>query len=745
MLSAKEKLTLQREALGIKKQLADVKDIRQRLALQKRWSELLKQLKGDDAGAAQPDIEGRLSFLTSPKGGQIRAVFKVVEAKRLIVSNFADGRVNPDYPEELQPRDRTRQASVLQIAKISNDLQPARLTDSGLTSHGAPIIGRDFVVESGNGRTISIIKAYTDGKGENYRNFLIEHAEQYGLKPDYVAKFKRPVLVRMRLTEVDRAQFARDSNASDLQSMSAAETAWVDAEQISGQMMAMFRPADSGTLTGPDNKAFVDAFIKQIGDAGAAGLYTGDGRPTRQLVDRLQNAIFAKAYRSERLVALVAEETDPEIRNILSAMNYAAADFVEMQALSAEVHHGVVDGLSDGAERYKSAPDGDRPNIAQEALQALVSATELIRQAKANNQSVKDLLSQSSLFGDNDPAAEALAAFVAANNRSSKRMSFAFKRLAENINAELARKGSAVDDLFGGGDLTLVDILARVNEDLIAEFGADVSTFDTNALDIKTQDEPARQEESAPAPVTAEQAAIDEAANNAATSGQNELPEPTQAQKEAGNYKKGHLVFAGIDIAIENPAGSTRSGTDENGNTWSNTMQHHYGDIKSTTGADGDPVDVFLGDVLEPEQVFIIDQINPTTRTFDEHKVMLGFASTAQAKAAYLANYDKGWKGLGAITAMPLDQFKSWAFAGAKTSAVAYQAGGLPEVEAPPAETIPTLKPADYVNYAPAELKQRMMAAHERGFTEENIIEVFAYWLDKNVSNGAFTRPDFSA
>ena len=737
MLSTKDKLDLQRKASAIKKQLADVKDTRQRLGLQREWSGIIKQLKGV-AADVDDSPEGRTSFVMSPKGGQVKAVFRIVEAKKLITSNFADGRVNPEYPAELQPRDRTRQASVLQISKISNDLQPARLTDSGLTSHGAPIIGRDFVVESGNGRTISIVKAYTDGKADNYRQFLLDNADAYGFKPEFIARFKRPVLVRMRLTEVDRAQFARDSNASDLQSMSAAETAWVDAEQITPQMMAMFRPADSGNLTSADNKPFVDRFLKQIGDSGAAGLYTADGRPTRQMVDRMQNAIFAKAYRSERLVALVAEETDPEIRNILSALNYAAADFVEMQQLSADVHQGVTDSMANGIERSLNAKPEDKDNIATEALNALVAATELIRQAKTSGQSLNELLSQSSLFGDNNPVSEALAAFIAANNRSSKRLSFAFKRLAENINAELARKGSALDDMFGGGDLTLLDILARVNQDLQAEFGNDVSVIDV--LDIP-EEKPAPEVPAGPA--TIEHAAIDDQANKAATSPENDLPEPTEAQKLAGNYKKGKLTFAGIDVAIENPKGSTRSGTSKDGKSWSNTIHHHYGDVLGTKGADGDPIDVFLGDVLEPENVFIIDQIDPATRKFDEHKVMLGFASAAAAKAAYLKNYDKGWSGVGAISTMTLDEFKSWVSSGAKTTALQYQDGDLPE--APAREQTPTLNPENYVNMKPLELKHRMLSAHRDGYPEPEIIEVFDYWLTKNVSNGAYTRPDMAA
>lgn len=146
--------------------------------------------------------------------------------------------------------------------------------------------------------------------------------------------------------------------------------------------------------------------------------------------------------------------------------------------------------------------------------------------------------------------------------------------------------------------------------------------------------------------------------------------EPTQAQKEAGNYKKGHLKLHGFDIALENPKGSTRSGTAPDGKAWQSTMAHDYGYIKRTEGADGDHVDVFIGDQPESEQVYVVDQVDPKTGKFDEHKVMLGFADEAAAQAGYLANYEPGWKGLGGIKAMSVQAFKRWLKEGDTTQSI---------------------------------------------------------------------------
>ena len=134
---------------------------------------------------------------------------------------------------------------------------------------------------------------------------------------------------------------------------------------------------------------------------------------------------------------------------------------------------------------------------------------------------------------------------------------------------------------------------------------------------------------------------------------------PTEAQKEAGNYRKGHITIDGYNITIENPKGSERSGTDKDGNKWSVTMNNDYGYIRGTEGVDGDHIDVFLSDNPESGDVFVIDQVNPDG-TFDEHKVMYGFKSALAAKRAYMANYSKDWTGLGNITRVYKEEFKKW-------------------------------------------------------------------------------------
>ena len=155
---------------------------------------------------------------------------------------------------------------------------------------------------------------------------------------------------------------------------------------------------------------------------------------------------------------------------------------------------------------------------------------------------------------------------------------------------------------------------------------------------------------------------------------------PTEAQKEAGNYKKGHIKINGFDVTIEQPAGSVRSGKDANGKEWSVTMNNTYGYIRGTEGVDGDHIDVFLGPDMNSDMVYVVDQVN-TDGSFDEHKVMMGFPSLEDARSAYLSNYEDGWQGLGNITGVALDEFKKWIDSSTRKTKPFYEYKGIKQEE----------------------------------------------------------------
>lgn len=213
----------------------------------------------------------------------------------------------------------------------------------------------------------------------------------------------------------------------------------------------------------------------------------------------------------------------------------------------------------------------------------------------------------------------------------------------------------------------------------------------------------------------------DDAAHEAATSPNNDRPEPTQAQKEAGNYKVGRINLGGLEISIENPAGSERKGVDKAGKPWSIEMKSHYGYIRGTIGRDKDHIDVFVkpgtDELTDASPVFVVDQQNETG-AFDEHKVMLGFDSEEAARAAYLENYTAGWNGLGALTATTLGDFKAWTKDGDTTKRFAAKATETVEpstaepetstAEAKPVKWFGTQQKAQaYIN------KNRLGSSHE--------------------------------
>ncbi|MBP0484681.1 PLxRFG domain-containing protein [Sagittula salina] len=151
-------------------------------------------------------------------------------------------------------------------------------------------------------------------------------------------------------------------------------------------------------------------------------------------------------------------------------------------------------------------------------------------------------------------------------------------------------------------------------------------------------------------------------ADTVAAAAQEAAPAPTEAQKEAGNYKKGHARWNGLDMTIENAKGAERSGTDASGNAWSVTMPADYGYFKRTEGADGDHVDFYMGPDEQSDTVFVIDQVDAKTGEFDEHKVVLGTQDRAEAEDLYDAGFSdgKGPQRRAGVSKMTVGEFKEW-------------------------------------------------------------------------------------
>ena len=195
--------------------------------------ELLKNL---------PDY-GRVSYVVTAKGDEVKkTAFDIVDASALLVSNTLDGKLILTIPRNFSRATGPAHPAFFRLTRYPKICGLLSLLIPVYPAMVAPIIGEDNAVESGNGRTMGIIKAYQDGNADRYREYLIDHATEFGIRPEKVESMTAPVLVRRRLTKVDRVQFAKDSNISDLQEMAASEKAFVDADSITPAMMALFKP-----------------------------------------------------------------------------------------------------------------------------------------------------------------------------------------------------------------------------------------------------------------------------------------------------------------------------------------------------------------------------------------------------------------------------------------------------------------------------------------------------------------------
>lgn len=415
---------------------------------------------GEDSAGLDDQDSGVESNVKTAKGTKVSTKFRLVEAADLIASHDIDGNLNPDYPAELQPRDRGRDTSIAWVKKVAKNLDPDSLGKTSRADSGAPIVGPDLVVESGNGRTMAIQEAYRTGNAGEYREWLENEAEFFGISLSRVKSMKRPVLVRVRSGAggMDRRQFAIEANQDDKLSMTGTERAKADGDRLDAALLS--RLADDGDLTAASNRDFITAFLQSLGDTEAAQYMTSNGQPTGALIARIQAAIFAKAYQDDRLLEMTADASKPEVANILSALNVAAPEFI----LAREADADSVDTLS------SQVVDGVSLSLDQEAVDAIIEATNLVRKAKVEGRSIDEVVNQQGLFGDIPPATKAMALFINKNNRSPKRLGTAFKAMADFVRKEAIR-GQTVD-IFGDNQRAgLQQILDAANRKLDQEYG----------------------------------------------------------------------------------------------------------------------------------------------------------------------------------------------------------------------------------------------------------------------------------
>lgn len=254
--------------------------------------------------------------------------YEVVPADSLVTSHDNSLNVNAAFPAELQPRDRTRAASDAQISNIQNKLNPARLTESPSVTDGAPVVGLDGVVESGNARTIAIRRGYGSGQSKVYKDYLTQNADRFGLNAAEIAAMPDPVLIRRRTSEVDRSEFAKDANVSNTAAMSAAERAINDSARLPDT--DTLRIGEDGVVNLAANPDFVRGFIKAMPEAERGEMMNAAGELSQAGQSRIGAALTHKAYGDATMLERINENIGETGKRISSALVQKAPSLVAM-------------------------------------------------------------------------------------------------------------------------------------------------------------------------------------------------------------------------------------------------------------------------------------------------------------------------------------------------------------------------------------------------------------------------------
>lgn len=264
--------------------------------------------------------------------------WEIVDGAELIVSNDPSTyEPRKNYPAKLQNRNRDSEGLRAQVESIEKGMIPERLeTDAG-TDGGAPIISPDYVVESGNGRTMAILRAYRNdaehGSGSRYRKWLREWAGKNGVDPAKIDDMQMPMLVRRRTSKMDDTQllaYVKASNIDDKARLTLTEQAQDDASKITKEMLADFEI----TAEGEYGNTFLGKFMEGLGVGQAAGYKLSDGGYSRAFRERVRAALFQRAYGDEALLREFAEADAEGIKRILTGMDKAAPAAIRSKLLA---------------------------------------------------------------------------------------------------------------------------------------------------------------------------------------------------------------------------------------------------------------------------------------------------------------------------------------------------------------------------------------------------------------------------
>ena len=687
----------------------------------------------------------------------------LIDASQLQPSHI-NGQRNPlHFIDEAQPKERNDEASVMSARKIAANIRPEEITSSVTAYTGAPTVNTRGEVIQGNNRSAALREMWAEHpeQATKYKQYLTEHAADFGLAPEDVEAMQQPVLVNMLdVTDDDAitlgqfvAQDTESGGTERIKPKNIVQKMGGDMRSFAGRLLAspdeemsfaeLIDRNGLGVLKWMQQKGYItptqykSAFDSKDNLTAEAkndlkgvmyqSIFQNGNTHLEEMFNALpskaQKAILATAYRDYD--SPNAERMNAEIQNSISAYyalsqdpafagakNYKEAR-IAAESWKRQLAFDDVTGESYlPAEKYSNfalllatmykgqtqtfiqntfknifdlvqgtqettlfnEPD-NTPRTLAEAINEAISnvRTKLLinNQFNYNGQQRSNVLAGDSATGQQGrqgsdgtaPSGERVEDGDGTADRSRGTGSGSTEEEIERREAELASRVEVSDDDWQEGDnekptykrniiidgkhtATQVDQPDKDGHYTGSYFEFDNKRFGDIAEIVDYIDS---------GHTLASKIAQAEAETDT---------EPTEAQKEAGNYKKGHVRIGQFDITVENPKGSVRRGVDASGKAWEQTMRNTYGYIRGTEGVDGDHIDVFLTNDIDGwngRRVYIVDQYNEDG-TFDEHKVMLGFNDEAEAQDAYLSNYEKGWsfKHKLVLSSVNLPDFEKW-------------------------------------------------------------------------------------
>ena len=683
----------------------------------------------------------------------------IIEANQLQPSH-KNGQRNPQhFIDEAQPKERKDDASVGAARKIAANIRPEEITSSITAYTGAPTVNSRGEVIQGNNRSAALREMWDNHQeqGDKYKQYLIDHAESFGLKPEDIAAMDKPVLVNMLDVNDDEAISLGQFVASDTESggterikpknvvkklgdkmknfanilLRAIDENISFAELVDSNGVNALKWLNANGVISPtqyksafDSRGNITAEAKNdIKGIMYQSIFEGGNTQLEEMFNALpakaQKAILATAYRdydspqSERMIediqdSIMAYYALSHDSMFMNAKNHKDAR-IAVEAWRRQLAFDDVTGESYlPAEKYSNFAlllatmyKGDNQSLIQgtfNRLYDLIQGTQeetLFEQPDNTPRSLVQAIKETlNIEHNGQQGSNVLAGDSSASQegRTGSNGDATPRGRSENINGAEANQGGTEGDSGRSGE----EKEGLTKRTLLWEKGAkDTSTTGVAPANVSTEqasqsNEPAgsasnhnndfegkdkqssdtKQEivenylekPTRDADLFAMAERVAEEDKDKRTRKKEEAKvdtNPTEAQKEAGNYKKGHIKVDGFNVTIEQPKGSVRRGKDANGKEWETEMHNTYGYIRGTESVDGDHIDIFLSDNPTEGNVFVVDQVNKDG-SFDEHKVMYGFSDMESARKAYLSNYEEGWQGLGNITEVSKEEFKKW-------------------------------------------------------------------------------------